>query len=349
MTTTKPPSPQFIELKIAAKVEQIGGRIALWFGSVGNILSFLVLRRPKLRGNSISLYLMVLALSDLATLVFGQGARHWIRSVTGYDPPKDSLFYCQFWQVLAVASVYSNYILAGVSAERCIAINFPLKARSLLSRTKSKIYLACSLAFAILYRLHAFWTFKINVKDGQKSCGIDPQNYFAREVRPWYDLVLKWGDPMIVIVISNIFIIKSLHHARKKRIDLGAGGEGGKEQDQKLKSLVVMLVVVSITFVIMVSPVHINYVVNASSFDPGYASAEKGAAIRRLAFACGITSVYLNHAINFFLYVISGGDFREEFKQMLLEWFPCCRSKQSSETFNSDLSTQMSIVNSDKV
>jgi hypothetical protein len=200
-----------------------------------------------------------------------------------------------------------------------------------------------SLIFSIVYRLHAFWTFKISIKNGERSCGIDPTNYFAKEVRPWYDLVLKWGVPMIVIVISNIFIIKSLYKAKAMRGKLDAGGESGKGQDQKLKSLAVMLVVVSITFIIMVSPVHLNYVVNAS-FDPGYTTPGKTAAIQRLTFAVGITATYLNHAINFFLYVISGGDFREEFKQMIMDWFPCLKSKKAETSLRSQQLTKISEV-----
>lgn len=334
-TTTTTKVAPFPEVIAAARVEQIGGGIALWAGLIGNTLSILVLRRQRLRYNNISLYLTVLAWSDLAMLVFGQGARHWIRAITGYDPPRNSKWYCQFWQILSVASAYSNYILAGVSFERCIAIKLPLKARRILSRKSAKIYLGVSLICLILYRIHAFWTFKISYKNGQPGCGIDPSNYFAREVRPWYDLVFKWLVPAIIIVISNIFIIHSLYHAKTKReevLSAEAGGQGNK--DNKMGSLVIMLVVVSITFVIMVSPVHLNYVVS-SAFDTSYTTKERGAAIQRLTFACGVTSVYLNHAINFFLYVISGGDFRDELKAMLLEWFPCCKAnKQPSQEKN---------------
>ena len=61
----------FPEFLLAEEVWRVGSPILLAVGTVGNVLSILVLTRKKLRKITTMFYLAVLALADLAVLYTG--------------------------------------------------------------------------------------------------------------------------------------------------------------------------------------------------------------------------------------------------------------------------------------
>ena len=112
-----------------------------------------------------------------------------------------------------------------------------------------------------------------------------------------------------------------------------------KSEGVNMANLTAMLLTCSFSFVLTTLPISIM----TRMYDPWYMEAfekEDYHAIADLDFAWNLVNLiwYLNYAINFFLYIISGPRFRAELYQML---FPCRRQmmKENSQTNLTNIST----------
>ena len=331
-----PEAVKHIEAEVALYVDRIGGTLVLFGGLTGNIITIQVLRRPKLRHSTTSLYLTSLAVADALGLLIGQGGRHWVRSMTGYDMPSHADWYCKAW--FAMGSTFlisSDWILAGVSFERFLAIWFPLKVKTLTSRTKAKFYIASVAVLSLVYNFVVSWLSYIQVTNESGSfCTVRDHITFVMDYRPWIEFCIQSLVPATIIITSNVLLLLKVlmaHNQRHKQLQQHQQQSSSYKMDAETRSLLLMLVTISLAFVLLTSPLHILWVVQKvykSSYDP----ATREAAVNRMIWSFMIFLVYLNHAINFLLYVISGSEFRKE----LTAWFRgacgCVKSSPGEST-----------------
>ena len=102
-------------------------------GTIGNILSAVVMNRKSLRASTTSLYLTVLAVSDLFCLYMGL-VPHWIRYKFNYYIGYVQNTGCTtYWAVLYFAFHYEAWVLVSVSLERFVAVWFPTKHKILFT------------------------------------------------------------------------------------------------------------------------------------------------------------------------------------------------------------------------
>lgn len=71
-------------------------------------------------------------------------------------------------------------------------------------------------------------------------------------------------------------------------------------------------------YLILTTPSNISYVIN-TAFHVVYDSSSHEAAVVELTWASVAICVYFSNASNFILYMVSGKEFRAEFKAMLVE------------------------------
>jgi hypothetical protein len=283
-----------------------GQAFNLIFGTTGNILTLLVLSRRRMRQKSPGLYLLVLSATDLIVILLGLCGRHVIRGFTGIDLTGRSLWYCRVWYHLVNGCIcYNHWVLAGVSFERCLAILFPLKSLGLIGKRNAKIYLIASFLCSIAYVAHSYRSYALVPRNDSALCVVDEWHEFAKNVRPWLDFIVVNILPAAIICVCNGVLIFTL---RKRSIS-----DDHSTLKDDVKSVLPMLVLVSMAYLILVTPSHINYIVYTGFF-VNYNSDDE--AIEGMAWAIGAFLVYFNHAVNFLLYLVSGSDFRMEFKAM---------------------------------
>ena len=214
-----PEEVSHIEAEVALYVDRIGGTLVLFGGLTGNIITIQVLRRPKLRHSTTSLYLTSLAVADALGLLIGQGGRHWVRSVTGYDMPSHADWYCKAW--FATTSTFlisSDWLLAGVSFERFLAIWFPLKVRTLTSRTKAKVYIASVALMSSVYNFVVAWLSYIQVTNESGSvCTVRGHITFVMDYRPWIEFCIQSIVPASIIITCNVLLLIKVLKAHKQR------------------------------------------------------------------------------------------------------------------------------------
>jgi hypothetical protein len=170
---------------------------------------------------------------------------------------------------------------------------------------------------AMLYIFIFFSIGSIKLPNGAKAC-ISINNYYAKHIKDW----VLFGTrivPVVVIVVCNGLIISTLIRASAKRKQLAAGGGAGSDSN---RSVVLMLISISIAFIVLVVPVVIQWL-RTNNFQGSYSSTSHQAATERMVWAITVMMTYVNHAINFLMYLISGSEFRKELLGWLKGVFGC--------------------------
>ena len=121
--------------------------------------------------------------------------------------------------------------------------------------------------------------------------------------------------PFLLISIGNIMIMKRMRQLKRNsdnELRLHSSG------DKKINSLTMMLLSISALFLILIFP---TYVLKLHWLYNGAPNSIHGIVNFFFAYDVCILILYLNHAINFVLYCITGTKFR----LALLNTLCCCR------------------------
>jgi len=245
------------------------------------------------------------------------------------------------------ASDAAIWILVAFTVDRLIAVTLPLIKYTICTPRRAIGVCVAILIVAISKNLHVFWSRGIEVKDSGyvKMCGRpEPYRYFEQHVRPWLAFALVSLLPFTIISVCNCFIIIALLRAHRLRSVTLQRSAMADEQDDKDKpegrsahaqaqaqtrgavftQTSLMCIAASLAFVVCVTPSIVLTMGRHRWIDAG-GSTQRAYFISRAVMhqlAC------LNHAVNFFLYCITGQRFRTELIALLR------RQRSSVSTFD---------------
>ena len=301
--------------------------ILILLGTIGNILSIVVLTRKSIKTSTTALYFTFLAASDLCVLYTGL-LRHWIRYVFEYDLRQLSEAVCKIHIWLVYSSLdFSAWIIIAFTLERVISVWCPISAKTKCSRKYATALLITILLFLLALNSHMLYG-KIN-KDtldeqtyGFEYCVAINDNYydFFYQVWPWIDLCMFCLIPISVIIVGNCCILFRIFRSHRKT---RARSESTVSMNQrtslqhrraKHSSMTAMLFTLNIVFLFTTSPISIynigypHWVISGSNQD--YANLE-------LWWAIVTMLQYTNNSINFLLYCLSGTRFRKEVRRII--------------------------------
>ena len=213
---------QFEEYKTHKLLRLYIPPIFIVLGTIGNILSFLVLVRPAMRKVSTYNYLAVLSVADTLVLYIGL-LRMWIGELTGYDLQDHSDWACKVINVMGyTVSDYSVWLIISVTVERYIAVVWPLKTHSMCNGRRALRVVLGILLLLFLINAHFFWTTEIVYQkvDGEvvPECD-DGEGYrtLVHDIWPWVDAFIYSFVPFVVITILNSMIIWRVMQAKRER------------------------------------------------------------------------------------------------------------------------------------
>lgn len=133
---------------IARMIWLVGSPVVFTIGVFGNVMTILVLTHKSQKKSSTTVFLTVLAMTDLIVMIVTL-PRWWLIYLFGLDIRHLGNGLCKFhWFIGYTNSTVSNGILSAVTIERVLSTIFPHKARSLCS---VKIALVISGIIVILY------------------------------------------------------------------------------------------------------------------------------------------------------------------------------------------------------
>jgi len=189
--------------------------VLLLLGSVGNVLSLVILTRPAMRKYSAYVYLAVLAAADTLVLYVGL-MRLWLGQLTGHDLLDASDWTCRLVTVVAyTVSDYSGWLIIAVTLERYVAVCHPLSTSMGGSqRAKTLATLGGLLAVLTAVNVHFLWTVRVvDIEYGNSTistCAGADYEVLVAEVWPWVDAAIYSFVPFLVIIVLNTLIIRQV-------------------------------------------------------------------------------------------------------------------------------------------
>ena len=347
-------SPIFLEGEAGHWTILIAAPILLVFGTLGNSLCMVVLNSGHLRTMPATRYLVALAVADSSVLWIG--LPHWWLKVFGINIRDMSNVVCKLHVFLLYSAIHSSaWLLVVVTLQRLVCVCFPLSARVLSTPKSATLVIIAVIAVVFGLNMHSFWTFDvwpITVNNGTVRNVCYSQTYFVKGIWTWIDFSVSSFVPFVVIVICNAIIIYKIFQARKSReICMNVQQVKGQE---KMMQLSVTLVTISFVFLLCTCPTTVYFIVEP--YWKGVDSSPRSKASRYLTHTVAHFLFYLNSAINFILYCVTGPSFRQELARVVchrgrpyrqtsktsMTSFTCSTRNRSTSTFNSEASQYMS-------
>ena len=214
---------------------------------------------------------------------------------------------------LNMSSTTSTLIILFMTFERFYSIVWPHRAASFSTTRRAKATILCCCVASIIYSIpHVFTTRSVGrqcIPLGNASQTLFGQIYY------WLNFFANFTAPFVILLVMNSVIIHKLR--RRSDLKLGQGhGKGhvqGKDKHLKGKQsdiqIYIVLLVVTFSFLILMSPTYVFYIY---IFSVDYTKSSSSFALYYLLYHLAHKTYTTNYGINFYLYVTSGHKFRSD-------------------------------------
>ena len=256
---------------------------------------------------------------------------YWIRHLTRAQIDPRTWTDCKlFYFLFYFGRQYSSMLLFLMSLEKCFAVYFPLKSKTICTVKVAKwttgIVGVILAGYDSVYFL--LYASQIDKTSGYMKCVVVKDHWKMYLFYYTFDSILYSFGPFALMFITNFAIV--FKFLRAKCFQSNSTESTNQALVKSATRGTAMVVTVSVTFILLTAPAGIEYALK-SMIDLG--------SIPEYRVFVNIT-MYLNHSINGILYCIVGSRFRNE----LLKVF--CRKKRSSNSSiactNSSTSFQLS-------
>ncbi|KAK8718874.1 hypothetical protein OTU49_014403 [Cherax quadricarinatus] len=204
-----------------------------------------------------------------------------------------------------IAQTGSVYLTVTVTVERYIAVCRPLRARSLCTYGRAKIYVISVAFFSIIYNIPRFWevSYQECYMNGEKSSFVVASElrlnqYYIEIYIMWMYLIVMYLVPFLSLIVFNFFIYQKVRAANLERQHMS------RLQQKEISLAVMLLVVVTVFFVCNV----LAFIINILEL--------LNITIGLLTMASNLL-VTINSSVNFIIYCIFSKRFRKLFLKML--------------------------------
>ena len=315
--------------QLATTLWKVGAPIIIVMGTLFNILTIIVLLRKRMRSSSSSRYLIVLAVCDILSLNIGLW-RHYIKEVMKVDIRNFSDAGCKIHVFLLYFFTHlSGWVLIFLAVERFIAVWFPFKVKVFCSPKKGTAALVAIGISLLAINAHFFWTMGLISfitgpnEEKQLICDISDPQYliFYTHIWQWVDAALYSYIPFIVMIVCNSLIIAKLLQSKMNKKKT----EGGSSRT-RMKTMTAMLFSITFSFLILTTPMSLYMSLSNLWWSDIY----KPCSNLILFWPIVNLLFYLNNAVNFLCYCVSGPSFRREVMRMC--GCACVSNRVRSET-----------------
>ncbi|KAH8867309.1 G-protein coupled receptor [Schistosoma japonicum] len=332
-------------------------------GSLGNILSFIILQHPSTGSMTLFLYLIARSIVDEIVLIIGL-LRRWIDKIFNTKFENTSIFLCKMIHFLGTSSSFlSVWLTVILTAERALVVSFPLHVTRLINYSKVKNIIILMSLLCIVLSLHFFFTVDIitNCSHELSNSSLEIKTNFLLHhnltntfymkcfnqctILPKYSLInWYWSTfdaifysylPFCLIFGFNIIILKSVYYANRNRNHLHESNctlnniklhqttsitslslitikkqKHNNESYTNVKQLTIMLLIISFSFLFTTVSIVLIKIL-AQILDLRGTHKMNARMYFRLADTIAELFMYINHAMNFYLFCATGKTFRK--------------------------------------
>ena len=239
----------------------------------------------------------------------------YMEQVVGVDMPPNQLWFCRIFHLaLYFGCLCGCHLLVAMTFERFYSIVQPHKAASFNTVRKARIIVSFIFMYGFLYST----PYLVIASNDGRLCipnAIAADNVLG-EVYGWLTETILFVFPFLSLLIMNSVIIHSLRNRSQQKLLRGQGQTEGQNLKSKSpeKQIITMLLLVTFAYLCLNIPVRILvlYLNFSSGESPSYFASIF------VAYQVEEKIYYTNHAINIFLYVISGQRFRTDLKNLFM-------------------------------
>lgn len=311
LTTEK---PEERKNTAASRIERIGWAVVptlFIIGLCGNILTIVILHKNSFQKLSIDVVLTVLAISDTVMIIMQPFNKKFFIRLISFDVRGQSLLSCKlFFWVWRCAKMTSSWFVVLISMERFVAVWFPMRANVINSKSHILILIGC--VYTTIFSFNASWGVFCDVKSGSHCMPNMPVKEEHRALAANYVIagtMIYSIIPVTIIFFLNCLTITQLFTQHARRQEMSSIESQSTNSGQTVKTTA-MLLSVSIAFLVLVVPISIVHCISLLSNEPIFQSTNPKIVILR---ETAQIMEQLNHACNFFFYVLTSERFRKEF------------------------------------
>lgn len=320
------------EYNTAHNLGLYGYPVIIILGTIGNILTLLVMVREKMRQRTTCFYMAMIAVFDTLVLYFSC-LRQWLTLLHGNDALSLSSTACKVFNFLSYTFFdVSVWLLVLMTIERFLVVRFPLHAPKISSIARARVAVIALTVFMALVNVHFIWTVHLDEQD--RCVYIQEFEHFHDNVWPWIDATVYSFLPFVLLLTFNILIIVIHRHSvilRRTTLNISKPRTRERISNQGTQlRLSAMLLLVSFTFLLLSAPNVLLICLRHKYFDFSVQVNDfRDIAIYRLVSVTTMFCLYLNHAVNFFLYCITGQMFRRELFRIVTCQYDAARARTS--------------------
>nr|BAO01090.1 neuropeptide GPCR A40 [Nilaparvata lugens] len=286
-------------------------------GIIGNIISMIILSRPQMK-SSINYLLIGLARCDTVLILtsiflFGLPPIYDYTHTELLRTYNAKIYPCvtpYIFPLALTAQTVSVYLTLTVTLERFVAVCHPLRARSLCTYGRARLYVTLIIVFSFLYNLIRFWEANVVqetiMEDGQNSTiylvvasPLRSNPLYISLYIHWLYLIFIYFLPFTSLAFLNAAIYRQVRRANRERQRLS-------RLQRKEIGLATMLLCVVVVF----------FLCNVLALVNNLLESFYEILIDELIKLSNLL-VTINSSVNFVIYVIFG----EKFKRLFLKIF----------------------------
>ena len=283
-------------------------------GTVGNFLTLVTVTSRQCKKSSFTVYLGALAIFDTLVL-YTVGTQMWMRLVFGVNIADLGTFMCKWYFFTSfLFPQTSSWLVVALTVERTVGTYFPLQYK-LINRPRTGL-LCVAVIFVFLLCLNSHLLYGSEMKDfgNVTLCYFFDDSYADFFFYYWarVDFCVYCILPITFIITANVATV--LRVIKSVRSGIRASSSASPDSiRQRTRYLLMVTLTVSITFVVLASP--LSFWVALAPFvveDLNTLTSQETILESVFYFL-----LFLNHSLNFFMYMVSGPRFRKELKAVV--------------------------------
>ena len=284
-------------------------------GTVGHFLTVIAVNGPASKKTSFTVYLTTLAIVDFLVLCTW-ALNTWLRHALGVVVEESADLLCKLYHYATfVLPEMSSWLVMSLTIERTVCV-YSDKIGKIPGPRIGLAVIVSIAAFICAANSHMLYGWALVEKSNVTICGFVDRSFMNFYYNYWSKIhfCLYFILPACVLIIGNsATVIKLLRSSRS----LMSGSTHLIKRRTRQVFLITLLI--SIAFLILVTPLPLMFFIA-----PIYTNG-----LIKTIFSL---TLYMNHTINFFLYVMSGSRFREDLRKSIGRL--CCAINEPVSTIS---------------
>ncbi|XP_025104595.1 probable G-protein coupled receptor 139 [Pomacea canaliculata] len=295
--------------------------VIIVLGTFGNVMTIVMMRRMSegQSSHTMSLYFTALAVSDLTILYVGL-LHKWL--LNGFDINvllfHDALCKLQFFLINTFGTI-SAWLLVSMTTQRVFSVAWPYWKNVSCPVNRFVLNLIIIIIVPIGVNSYRLYAYSVLTRPNSLEiiCGVMVNKalvYFDWYVYPYIDLTIASLLPFGILMIGNsVLVWKVIQSVHVARVMTAGGCDQVNSRQKKASSLTLTLITVSLAFLLLTAPVCVCIALNPFIETTGSQASPK----TKFAWVVCDLSWYINSAINFYLYCLSGTKFKNELRRLV--------------------------------